>query len=131
MSPSPWRRTGLHVAVLLLGLGLEVLLFLAVHRLRLFTGEDDLVDRLVVLGITLGGVGLSAQVLHAFWEIGRVPAMALVTLAAMWAWAAGLALVAFLAFLLGFAVFFELYLPVRALAFLTERGLRRLRGRGP
>lgn len=128
--PHPWRPRGALVVTLGLGLLLEVLLFLAIQRFRLFAGEDAVRDRLILLGLSTGFVILSSQILHTLWGVGRIPAMTLVTLAAMWAWAAALVLVAFLVFLLFFAVFFELYLPVRGLAWLVQRGLQALRSRG-
>ncbi|MFH1529283.1 MAG: hypothetical protein ABIK09_00970 [Pseudomonadota bacterium] len=123
VSPHPWRARGALVFTVFLGLLLEVILFAAVRHFHLFVGEDMLRDRLLLLGLCLGYVALSAQILHALWGVGRIPAMTLITLAAMWAWAAALVLVAFLVFLLFFALFFELYLPLRAALWLLQRGL--------
>ena len=128
----PWRSRGALAFALVLGLLLEVVLFAAVRRFDLFVSESLLRDRLILLGLSLGFVVLSAQILHAVWGVGRVAAMTVVTLAAMWAWAALLVLGAFLVFLLFFALFFELYLPLRGAAWLVRQGLRpaaRSRGR--
>jgi len=118
-----WSARGVLVATLLLGLALEILLFMAISRFDLFVAEDTLRDRLLLLGLTLGFVAMSAQVLHTLWGVGRIAAMTMVTLATMWAWAAVLVLAAFLVFLLFFALFFELYLPVHAAAWAIQRGL--------
>lgn len=128
----PWRSRGALAFALVLGLLLEVVLFAAVRRFDLFVAEDTLRDRMILLGLALGFVVLSAQILHTIWGVGRVAAMTVVTLAAMWAWAAILIVGAFLVFLLFFAIFFELYLPVRGAAWLVQQGLRpavRTRGR--
>jgi hypothetical protein len=128
----PWRARGALAFALVLGLLLEVVLFAAVRRFDLFVAETPLRDRMILLGLSLGFVVLSAQILHTFWGVGRISAMTVITLAAMWAWAALLVLGAFLVFLLFFAVFFELYLPVRGAAWLVQQGLRpalRTRGR--
>ena len=119
----PWSARDALIATLLLGLALEILLLMAISRFDLFVAEETLRDRLLLLGLTLGFVAMSAQILHTLWGVGRVAAMTMVTLATMWAWAAVLALVAFLVFLLFFALFFELYLPVRAAVWLIQRGL--------
>ncbi len=118
-----WNSRGVLFATLLLGLALEVVLFMAISRFDLFVAEDTMRDRLLLLGLTIGFVAMSAQILHTIWDVGRVAAMTMVTLATMWAWAAVLAVAAFLVFLLFFAVFFELYLPVRTLAWLVQKGL--------
>ncbi len=128
VTPRPWRAPGALFSTLLLGFLLEVILFLACRRFDLFVTEDLLRDRLILLGLSLGFVVLSAQILHTLWGVDRIPAMTMVTLATMWAWAAALALVAFLVFLLFFALFFEFYLPVRGAAWLVRRGLRPARG---
>ncbi len=120
----PWRSRGALAFALVLGLLLEVVLFAAVQRFDLFVTESLLQDRLILLGLALGFVVLSAQILHTVWGVGRVAAMTVVTLAAMWAWAALLVLGAFLVFLLGFALFFELYLPLKGAAWLVRQGLR-------
>jgi len=128
----PWRSRGALAFALVLGLLLEVVLFAAIRRFDLFVTESLLQDRLILLGLALGFVVLSAQILHTVWGVGRVAAMTVVTLAAMWAWAALLVLGAFLVFLLFFALFFELYLPIKGAAWLVREGLRpvvRSRGR--
>ena len=127
---NPWRSRGALAFALVLGLLLEVVLLAAVRRFNLFTAEDALRDRMILLGLALGFVVLSAQILHTVWGVGRTAAMAVVTLAAMWAWAAALALAAFLVFLVFFAMFFELYLPVQGAVWLVRRGLGPLRNRG-
>lgn len=126
----PWSARGVLVSTLLLGLTLEILLFMAISHFDLFVAEDTLRDRLLLLGLTLGFVTMSAQILHTLWDVGRIAAMTMVTLATMWAWAAVLALAAFLVFLLFFALFFEAYLPVRTAVWLVKKGLSSI-GRGP
>lgn len=128
--PQPWRSRGALAFALFLGLLLEVLLFLAVRRFDLFTSEEALRDRAILLGLSIGFVVFSAQILHTIWGVGRIPAMTMVTLATMWAWAAVVVVIAFLGFLLLFALFFELYLPVRAAIWLTRRGIQPLKSRG-
>ena len=120
----PWSAKGALIFALMLGLLLEVILFSAVRRFDLFVTEDLLRDRLILLGLSVGFVALSGQILHTLWGVGRVPAMTMVTLATMWAWAAALVLVAFLVFLVFFALFFEIYLPIRGAVWLLQRGLR-------
>jgi hypothetical protein len=118
----PWRNRGALVFAFILGLLLEVVLFTAVRRFDLFVTEDLLTDRMILFGLSVGFVVLSSQILHTVWGTSRIAAMTVITLATMWAWAAVLALRVFLVFLVFFALFFELYLPVRAAVWLISRG---------
>ena len=126
----PWRSRGALLFALFLGLFLEVLLYLAVRRFDLFSSEEVIRDRAILLGLSIGFVVLSAQIMHTIWGVGRIPAMTVITLATMWAWAAAVVMIGFLVFLLFFALFFELYLPVRAALWLVRRGLQPLKNRG-
>lgn len=109
------RRSDFLVLLALLGLGLEVLVFGYISRFRLFVGDTPVLDGAMLFGVSLAYVVLASQLLITVFPIPRVPAMSLLLLAAMWAWAAVLALGFFVVFLYFMAIFSLIYVPVSGL----------------
>jgi hypothetical protein len=110
---------------LLLGLGLEVMVFGAIERFELFVTRPALVDGAIVFGMSLGYLVFSSHLITNIFPVGRIPAMTLSLLAGMWAWAAVMALVFFLVFLLMLALYSLIYVPISGLSY----GLTTLKNR--